>query len=95
MFMKSPKVIVDANLSKRYAKALKEMGIEVIYVNNNDYGLRPDSSDEEIKKLGYQIGAHIATQNVKHFRDYDNLIPLKSKRGTNYLIEKTVKYLMS
>lgn len=87
------KLLIDACLPRRYVNELRAMGFDVTYISNIDSHM-PDS---EVKRIGKEMGAYIATHNVRHFEDYKGLIPVSANCGVRKMIKETVncieKYL--
>lgn len=83
-------ILVDACVSRRVVEGLRELGIECIYICEIDSSM----PDNEVKSIGHALDCYIATANVKHFLDYDKVIPLPSKKNAKHLIKEINKYIL-
>lgn len=82
-------LVVDACLPRKYVDTLRELGYSVLYINETD---RPSMPDEEVKAVARHFNIPIATANIKHFLDVDNLIPLRPRKAKQ-LVRETLRYL--
>lgn len=81
-------LLVDACLPRKYVNTLRDMGYSVLYINEIDGGM-PDS---QVKEIARQFNIPIATCNIKHFLEVDNLIPLRPRKSKQ-LVKETLRYL--
>ena len=82
-------LLVDACVPRKCVDALREMGYDVFYINES---YNPSMPDNEVKQIGYSLGVPIATANIKHFDDYEDLIPLRPRKWHRQVTE-VQKYL--
>ena len=83
-------LVADACVPRKCVDKLRELGYDVLYINET---YDPSMPDREVKNIGYSLRIPIATMNVRHFEDYADLIPLPSKKNINHLIREIEKYM--
>lgn len=82
-------LVADACLPRKYVDSLRDLGYSVLYINETE---RPSMPDSEVKAIARHFNIPVATCNVKHFLDVDNLIPLRPRKAKQ-LVRETLKYL--
>jgi len=89
MGKKMTDLIADACVPRKCVDALREMGYDVYYINET---WNPSMPDNEVKNIGHALHVPIATNNVKHFGDYEDRIPLKPRKYQKQ-VDEVLRYL--